>query len=512
MSGGQVRPCIIPPRGVDGRARVPVAESAMRRILALLLATLALGACVSGQDASTGAVRFLNGVPDAPRMNMYVDDRLRATGFDYTNGSSYTAVAAGTYDVRISGILPASEEEDDEEIYSDAIRLDVNDEVTLAVIGASGAEETLQIPSRTRGVPTGKTRVNVLHGSPGVPDIDVYVTEPDATLAASTPFASALGYREWTPQSEITGGNRRIRITTAGDPDDVLFDSGTVFFTLGGTLFLAVLPSTAPDAAQRPVAVTLMTGSGSGVLGDQDSQVNVRTVNASPGAYTLDAFLNDADVDSERQTCDPLTEEEGTLLELCALPYESIGTFATVEPGTYDVKAQITGDADVDAKVFAGVLGAGNQVTLAFTGLVADTATATEVGLLTLISPRRIATVAQLRIITLSLAAEDAIEGDPTTDRIELYVTDPGADLAEEDPDVSNLRFGSDTGYSSLVPGDYDLTIAESDTADTDAPPQPLLTESVTLAAGGVYTLLVVDTVGGVQPLKFLVLDDDPTP
>lgn len=484
----------------------------MRKTFILLAAVALVAGCVSSQDAQNGAVRFLHAVPDAPRMSLYVNDRLRASGFDYTNGSSYIALPASSPDVRIEALLPAAAEDDSVTVFDEPVPLGVNDEVTLVIVGQYGAQEIVQVPTRTRGVPTGRTRVSFMHASAGAPAVDVYVTDSDAVLAAATPFAAALAYKAWTPQQDIEGGNVRVRVTAAGDPDEVIYDSGTVFFTLEGTLFIALVPSTGPDAIERPLALVFMTGTGAGVVPDDGARANVRVVNASPGAYTLDAFVNETVVDAERQDCDPLTEEEDVLLEACAVPYESVGGFAALEPGTYDVKVQLTGDADVDAKVFGGALTAGVESTLVFTGLVADTATATEVGLLTLLGSRRVATSAQLRLVTISLAAEEAIKGDPTTDRIEIYITEPGADLAEENPDIANLRFGSDTGYTSQLPGDYRITVAKSDTATPDAPPQVLLAQDVTLAGGGIYTLLVTDSVGGVAPLKFLSLEDAPTP
>jgi hypothetical protein len=484
----------------------------MRRILILLLASALAAGCVDSQSATNGAVRFVHAVPDAPRMSLYVNDRLRASGFDYANGSSYVALPARTYDVRIEALLPAAAEEDSTTVFDEPIPLGVNDEVTLVVVGQSGAEEVVQVPSRTRGVPTGKTRLRFFNAAPGVPAVDVYVTEPDAPLAAAAPVASGLAYKAFTPQQDILGGVVQVRVTAPGDPGQVIYDSGEVFFSLESTLLVVVVPSVGLDALERPLALVFMTGTGSGTVPDDGAQASVRVANASPGAYTLDAFVNETSVDSERQECDPLTEEEDTLLEFCAFPYEYIGSFEAIAPGTYDVKVQVTGDPDVDAKVFNGVLAAASEATLVFTGLVSDTATATEVGLLTVLGTRRVATAAQLRIVMLSLAAEDAIEGDPTTDRIEIYITEPGADLAEEDPDVTNLRFGSDTGYTSQLPEDYQLTVAKFDTATPDVPPVVLLTQPLALAAGGVYTLLVTDSPGGVAPLRLLALDDDPAP
>ena len=76
-----------------------------------------------------------------------------------------------------------------------------------------------------------------------------------------------------------------------------------------------------------------------------------------------------------------------------------------------------------------------------------------------LIGGRRIATEAQLRIVDTSLAADNALGGDPTTDRLELYIMPAGASLADETADFVGMQFGSDTGYVPELAGNYDVTL-----------------------------------------------------
>ena len=77
----------------------------MSDLVPALLAACAAG-CVSKQEAHNGAVRFLNAVPDAPLMSLYIDDTLRAGGYDYARASPFTAIRADTYPVRIDELLP----------------------------------------------------------------------------------------------------------------------------------------------------------------------------------------------------------------------------------------------------------------------------------------------------------------------------------------------------------------------------------------------------------------------
>lgn len=486
----------------------------MKRIFAVLLAACAAG-CVSKQEAHNGAVRFLNAVPDAPLMNMYIDGELRTAGIDYARGSAYTAIAAATYPMRIDELLPEDAVPNALPVFAQILPLAVNDQVTLVVVGdaATHSEETLQIVTRARGVPTGKTRVQLVNATAGIAPVDIYVTAPDAVITASTPLAPGLAYKAYTAQQDITGGNVKVVVTPAGDPATVLLDSGPLFFPLEGNLLLSVVQNTGLDAATRPVMLVFMTGTGSSVIIDKNTKANVRVVNASPGAYSLDAFVNKTTVDNAtRQTCDAGTPETDTLLEICATPYEYVGAYNAIDPGTYDFKMQKTNDAAVLAKSFGGNFVIGGQSTLVMSGLLSPTALTTDLLLQTLLGARRVATMAQLRLVDLSVAATAAIEGDPTTDRLEVYITAPGADLIPLDPNFAGFRFGSDTGYFAELPGTYQISFVKSDTATPTVAPVVLLTQLVSLDASGLYTLLITDTVGGVAPIKFLSIEDDPAP
>jgi hypothetical protein len=129
-----------------------------------------------------------------------------------------------------------------------------------------------------------------------------------------------------------------------------------------------------------------------------------------------------------------------------------------------------------------------------------------------LVGGRRVATAGQLRVVDLSLAADVALGEDPTTDRLELYITPAGTPLDDETADFVNLRFGADTGYIQHVAGSYDVTLVSADTATPDAPPEVLQTRVVTLANGGMYTLLIVDSIPAALPVQYLSIDDDPGP
>jgi hypothetical protein len=487
----------------------------MGRFAVFFLAAALGSGCVSGTDPANGAIRLLHAVPDAPRMNLSLDGELRLAALDFPGGSGYVADRAAGYQVKIDELLTSSATSETRTIYDQPVTLGVNEEVTLVVVGeaASASEQIIEIRNPARAVAFGQTRLQFVHAAVGAGAVDVYVTEPDEIVTAVAPLAPGLGFRSFTAQQDVAGGGARIVLTEPGDPTAVLFDSGAIFLTLEGTLLVAIVRNPEPVTGGSAFLLSILTGTGSGTAPDTGTPANVRVVNAAPASYSLDAFVNVTSVDDAiRQVCDPLSAETDTLLEICAAPFGSISAFSEVAAGSYDLKVQKTAADAVAAQTLSGSLGAGVRTTLVLTGLTADNATATTQGLLTLLGTRRLATTAQLRIADASLAADATVSGDPTTDRLELYITEPGAALTDESPDFSNLALGSDTGYVPLAAGAWQVTLARADTATPDAAPELLFTQEVALADGGVYTLVITDSTGGVTPLQSLSLEDDPAP
>jgi hypothetical protein len=488
----------------------------MKRMVVPVLAAIVAAGCVSGTDPSSGAIRVLNAVIDSAPLDLRIDGELQLAGIDYAAATPFVADRAGEYqitleEVQIPGATPVTET-----VYDQPVSLAVNDQVTLVVVGSAGAgtREIVEIRTRTEAPPAGTARFQFLHAVAGAAPLDVYVIEPDALVSASTPVVSGLAYKASTEPTLRDVGEARIVVTDAGNPAAVRFESGEIRFSLGSESLFALVESPGPDAGSRPVVVVNVTPSGAIGIADRNAQAAVRAVNAAPGAYSLDAFVNETSVDpDERQACDPSSTETDTLLELCALSFPAVTPYSLLAPGNYAIKLQKTAADAVAAQSLSAVLANLASTTLVIAGLTSDTATAAEQGLLNFVSGRRIAANARLRTVDASLAADAAVAGEPTTDRLEIYITAPGVPLADETPDFINLRLGSDTGYVSLAAGSYQLRLARRDTAAAaGTEPQVLYSRDLVLAAGGIYTLVLIDSVGGVQPLQSLSIEDDPTP
>ncbi|MCH5377948.1 MAG: DUF4397 domain-containing protein, partial [Planctomycetes bacterium] len=191
--------------------------------------------------AATPTIRALHASPDAPAVNIWVNGAPALTGVDYAQGSGFVPVVEEN-NVQVEAIIPGGNA-----IVIDAdVQLDYSTETTIiAVDNVAGPVRPLAItnPSDSRLTP-GYFRAQVVHASPSAPAVDVYVTTLGADLNGASPVNGAgtpLAFEDYTGQLEVPAGDYQIRITPAGDPDTVVFDSGEIPLAAGADLMIVAV-------------------------------------------------------------------------------------------------------------------------------------------------------------------------------------------------------------------------------------------------------------------------------
>ena len=457
--------------------------STSRLILASFL-VLGLAACESpdpgtdpAQDAPSETsfqLRVIHTSPDAPVVEVLVNGGSLVSGLGYKEGTPFSNQQdAGTYNVQVDASVPGGTA-----TVIGPADLSFEDETSYSVlaVGNVASIEPLIIANPTTDVSAGTVRAQVVHAAPGAPQVDVYVTAPSALLAQSVPLGS-FSFKEDLGPVEIPAGDYQIRVTLAGDPDAVVFDSGTVTLPTAD-LLIAAVENTGPGSAPISLLVAdslTVEDNGLGIFEIFDTQTPTtafRVIHNSPDAPAVDIIINN-DFDN------PLLE---------SVPFPIFSDFFEVTPDTYNVK--VTAENNAGAIVIDADLNleAGDRYSVYAMDLLANIQPFVLIDDL-----RSVVTEAKVRIV----------HGAPSAGLVDIYVTEVGADINVLEPVFSGVDFLVETGYVGLAEGSYDVTVTVAGTKTAAIGPA-----TISVSAGGVYTAVARDAVGGGGPFNLILLDD----
>lgn len=378
-------------------------------------------------------LRALHASPDAPPVNIRINGASALTGVDYAQGSGFVDVAESTR-VEVEAIVPGG----NAVVIDRRLALDYSTEYTVLAVGkvADPIDALVVSNPAGRAIAAGNLRAQVVHAAPDAPAVDVYVTAPGAALAGSMPVnVGALSYGDATGRAEIPAGDYRIRVTAAGNPGAVVYDSGTLALAAGADLLIAAVANTGPGAA--PIELVSLDGQGSAKILDTNTPAAVVAVHASPDAPAVDLL---ADVVGT-----PTDEALGLARNVSFPAACRIGNVPA--PGEYSISVTPAGNPGVTALSFPLQPAKGAELTAIVTGYLGSTPALQP---LALASPTRaIATEARLRVTHAS----------PGTGNVDLYLLPDGTDFGAASASFDAVPFGASTPVLSLAPGAYDVYV-----------------------------------------------------
>jgi hypothetical protein len=442
----------------------------MRAMMALCLAA-ALAACTdddAGQTIETAQLSVIHASADAPAVDVDLNGFAFARGLDFKQAVPNQAVTAGSAELVVRGILPGTARPT--VIGPTRVTLEAGRRYAVLAVNRVTAIEPLVVARDASEVPAASTRLQVVHAAPAAPRVAVYVTAPNASLAASAP-AGTVSFKETIGPTVVPAGTYQIRVTPAGVPGTVVFDSGPVNLQAGADLLVSAVANTTTGASPITLFATSVAG-GTIELLDRAAPARVRVIHASPDAPAVDVVVND-------NFAQPLVR---------ALAFPRATPFVEVPGATYNVKVTPAGNPGVIAINANPTFLAGAEYSVY------------AVGRLAAIEPlvlrddrRRVATQGKLRVLHAS----------PSAGPVDLYVVARGASIAQATPAFTSVPFKADTGYVSLAAGQYDVVVTPAGSKTAAIGPAP-----ITVAANGVYTIAARDAAGGGVPLGVILLDD----
>ena len=312
----------------------------------------------------------------------------------------------------------------------------------------------------TDDLPPGATtaRITIAHAFEGRGDLDVYVELPGTVLSTVTPRTS-ISFDTNPSAFETDPSINNIFLTTAGNPNDVVFESEPQAFAAGADIVYVVSDPGALGTAD--IDVSVITTTVSGQIGQIGLESRVRVIQGIDDRLARDIYLDDT-------LTSPL------------FPAQPFGVFSNYENTEISAHTVITTPVSApgteeDAFIYFASPGR------LFTALIAGDSVN---GVVT-------------RVITedkRSIDGEAAIRFHHFAglfDIVDLYFERPGTDITTVNP-LLPLSVTGSTQRFRLVPDDYEITIVDFATQAILAGPQVL-----TVDDGGVYGVLLLNSASG---------------
>jgi Domain of unknown function (DUF4397) len=201
------------------------------KLLTLLLAATALTAACDDDDDNTGPegearIRVVHASPDAPDVDVLLDDTEVLSDVPYLVASGYLETSAGAHNLKVNAAGTTTTV-----IDADATLADGTD-YTVIASGLVAEIEPIVLVDDNSTPAAGNVRVRAIHGAPSAPAVDVYVTAPEADLDAATPVLTNVAFGDVGAYLEVPAGDYQVRVTPAGTKI-VVIDSGALTLASG---------------------------------------------------------------------------------------------------------------------------------------------------------------------------------------------------------------------------------------------------------------------------------------
>jgi uncharacterized protein DUF4397 len=222
-----------------------------------LMGALALSAApaspAAAQQADTARVRVVHASPDAPAVDIYLNDGKAISSLAYKSASDFAAVPAGSYAVKVTAAGAT------DAVISATLPLEAGKSYTVVAVGQLADIAAQVFVDDTSDLAAGKTRLRVIHASPNTPGVDVAVTGGPVLI-------NNLAFPNASDNLTVDAGTYNVEVRPAGTTTAALSAPGLAleagkYYTvlavglLGGSPALELLPIV-DTLASQPAATT----------------------------------------------------------------------------------------------------------------------------------------------------------------------------------------------------------------------------------------------------------------
>jgi hypothetical protein len=252
----------------------------------VIAAALLVGMSGTSLAAETADVRVLHASPDAPAVDVYLDDTIvdALTNVPFGTISDYLAIPAGAHNVKVYATGTTSDP-----VIDAAVTVAAGSAYTVAATGAL-ADITARVLKDDPAPAASTAKVRVVHFSADAPAVDIAT----AGSAVDQAVVKDLGYPSATDYLALPGGTYDLEVRLAGETTvalalpNVKVQNGGAYsvFAVGS----AASPAVGGHALQTVIAVDATAGA-TATLPQTDTIAPISGTSSQPFGLLIVALL-----------------------------------------------------------------------------------------------------------------------------------------------------------------------------------------------------------------------------
>ena len=165
-------------------------------------------------------VRVVHLAPDAPAVDILVDNTVASRSLEYTNFIGPVALPAGKRNLKVNAAGTSTT------VIDVTPTLEAGKRYTALAVGKLAGIEPLLLSDTTFAFKSAGM-LRLLHGAPSAPAVDIYISRPGKDLNQLQPTLKNIRFKTASPYLIVRPGEVQVRITPAGTKT-VVIDSGTL--------------------------------------------------------------------------------------------------------------------------------------------------------------------------------------------------------------------------------------------------------------------------------------------
>jgi hypothetical protein len=212
-------------------------ETFVKKTFLTLLVALSMAIAIGCGESHHSRLRVVHASPDAPNVDVAVDDKTVLTNVAYGTASDYLTVNSGKRKIVVAA---TGTNTDVIEVSPDLVN---KTDYTVLAVGLVANISPLLLTDDNAAPSAGNVKVRIIHGAPSAGSVDIYVTAPGDDLTSATPTLSNVAFKDASDYLSVPAGNYEIRVTLTGTKT-VAIDSGSVTLTAGQIRTVVALDAT----------------------------------------------------------------------------------------------------------------------------------------------------------------------------------------------------------------------------------------------------------------------------